>query len=761
LFFNQAGTLFINVLKKERMEKRYLDKRIINVSNRLPVKIVFTDGAYSYQNSEGGLATGLSSVIKEHNNLWIGWPGSVVEESQKQTITNDLRLQNLYPVFLNESEIKKYYEGFSNETIWPLFHYFPNFSEYNPQYWETYFEVNKKFAAEIVKFATEDDIIWVHDYQLMLLPGMLRKLLPGITIGYFQHIPFPSYDIFRVLPWKSEILSGLLGADIVGFQTDDDVTHFINCAGRILNTTAKNNELIVAKRIVVAQAFPISIDYQKYRQLALHPITKKNALKLKKSVNTRIAISIDRLDYSKGIIQRLKAFELFLKQYPEWHEKVTLIHLVVPSRDNVLNYKELKEEMNRLITEINGKYATIGWQPIQHYYRSFAPNLLSALYIAADLALVTPLRDGMNLVCKEYIASNVCKNGMLVLSEAAGAARELTEALPVNPNDIEDFANKIYAGLNMPAFERSVRMTIMQETVQKADIFNWMNTFMTKLNEIKARQSIALCCPVDPDVLQKIDLQYCYAAKRLFLLDYDGTLVPFNKRIDAAVPDIELLHLLENLAADEHNKVVIISGRDNVTLGKWLGHLPVDIIAEHGAWFKERGRKWYCAPGLSTAWKRNILKSFNAYAANTPGAFIEEKAFSIAWHYRAADNKLGYSRAIELANSLRGMTESHDLDVLHGDKVIEVKCSNINKGKAAQKYLDKESYDFVLAIGDDTSDEDMFKVLPEGTITIKVGSDISAATYCQKSCVEVRELLKEIHEASVILSDNANLQLAG
>lgn len=717
------------------------DKRIINVSNRLPVKIHSDNGTLHFKRSEGGLATGLSSIFSDCKNIWIGWPGAVVADDQRDEISKELTDKSLHPVFLTQSEIDNYYEGFSNGTLWPLFHYFPTYSKYDKTYWDEYVSVNKKFADEIIRYATSDDMVWIHDYQLMLVPAMVRKALPGITIGYFQHIPFPDFEIFRALPWKTEILEGLLGADTIGFQTEDDTQHFITTAAKILGIKADYNQLNIDNRNISVQAFPIGIDFAKFRELATEEETDRNAEELTRLINTKLAISVDRLDYSKGIIQRLQAFDLFLEQHPEWREKITLLHLVVPSRDNVSSYKDLKEEMNRLISNINGKHSTFGWQPVRHFYRSLPPNMLSALYRTADIALVTPLRDGMNLVSKEYVAGNINMNGVLLLGEAAGAAKELTEALILNPNDIQQFADKINEALNMSDPEKKSRMARMQEKIKRSDIFMWANSFLGKLKSTINKQKLKVCTPVDETVIRKFDKQYAFARKRLLLLDYDGTLVPFFKRTEDAIPDEELLQLLRDLSADKRNNVVIISGRDKITLDKWLGHLQIDIVGEHGAWFREYGKKWYSVPGLSVDWKNDVREVMNAFVHNTPGTFIEDKGYSLAWHYRAADERLSEKQASALMARLGEQYKDRMVDVIDGNKVVEVKCSKVNKGKAALSIIARQEYDFILAIGDDQTDEDMFKVMPENSFSVKVSSNISAATYFQRSYTDVRALL--------------------
>jgi trehalose 6-phosphate synthase/phosphatase len=721
------------------------DRRIIIVSNRLPVKITETNGVREYKSSEGGLATGLGSIYKQNENLWIGWPGALVDDSEQGTVTDELDKLNLRPVFLTQTEINDFYEGFSNETIWPLFHYFPTYTSYNPQYWDCYRDVNQKFADEILKVAQKDDVIWIHDYQLLLLPAMIRKAMPDVSIGFFQHIPFPSYEIFRIIPWRKEILEGILGADVIGFHTYDDVRHFLSAASRIANVDVNANELIKDSRAIVVDAFPISIDYKQFKTLAAETQTRRNERKLRQLINhNKLIISIDRLDYSKGILHRLRAYKLFLESHPELRGKVTMIQLVVPSRDNVPKYKQLKEEMNVLVSEINGGFSTFGWQPIQHFYRSFPKHLLSALYKAADVALVTPMRDGMNLVSKEYIASKLDHKGVLILSETAGASRELSDALLVNPNDIWDFAEKIYAALNMPEEEQKRRMVAMQNTVSRFDIHNWVKNFMDKLGEVKAQQYAMSTRMLNASIQQKIAIRYVYSTRRLIFLDYDGTLVPFHKQVNAAIPDGELLKILGNLAADPNNTVVITSGRDFKTLDAWLGHLPVDMIAEHGAWYKDHGKQWRHRKDLNNDWKQELGHIMDIFSRRTPGASVEEKSYSLAWHYRRAEEGLGKLRAQELIADVKHYVADKGLQLLQGDKVIEIKSIMVNKGKAAQRWLEKNDFDFVMAIGDDHTDEDTFKAMPEDAITIKVGKNISAATYFLNAHVDVRALLQAL-----------------
>jgi trehalose 6-phosphate synthase/phosphatase len=716
-------------------------KRIIIVSNRLPIKLSKKENSFTYHTSEGGLATALGSVYKMNDNLWIGWPGLTVEESDEQAIVIELAKDNLYPVFLDETDLEQYYEGFSNETLWPLFHYFPSYTTYDPTYWEYYKSVNKKFADAILKFATEEDIIWIHDYQLMLVPQLVRDVLPNANIGFFNHIPFPSYEIFRSLPWRAELLNGVLGADVIGFHTYDDVRHFLSSNIRINGHMSTANEITVSNRKVTVDAFPISIDFVKYNSLTEESATIQNEQKIRKITNGRkLFISIDRLDYSKGIINRLRAFELLLKTHPELCEKIVLVHVVVPSRDNVSKYKELKQEMDRIISDINGRYGALNWQPIIHLYRSLSINLLSALYKCSDVALVTPLRDGMNLVSKEFVASKQECNGVLILSEMAGAARELSDAVLINPTDIWDFSEKMYRALTMSEKEMETRMYNMRKIVSKFNIQNWLKNYISRLIETKNSQKQMETNFIDREQTITISKEYQAAKKRLIILDYDGTLVPFYDQIDQAYPSNELNNLLSELCNDPHNTIVIASGRDHETLDNWLGHHSINLIAEHGAIFKNAGGTWETSLPMDSDWKNGLYNTLDNYCRRTPGTFIEEKSFSLAWHYRQADAGLGELRAQELIADIKHLTADLGLNILNGDKVVEIKSIAVNKGNAVKKFLN-EDYSLVIAIGDDVTDEDTFKAVPDGSLTIKVGKALSVANYHLRSVDDVLSLL--------------------
>jgi len=718
-------------------------RKTIIVSNRLPIKIEIKDDEWTYHNSEGGLATGLGSIYKKGNNVWIGWPGAHIENDSIRYIVNkDLANQNLYPVILEKEEIELYYDGFSNDTLWPLFHYFPSFAHYKKTEWEAYQAVNQKFADAVLAIAGPDDIVWIHDYQLMLVPQMIRKALPDISISFFQHIPFPSYEVFRLLPWREQIMEGLMGADLIGFHTHEDVKHFTGSAIHLADTKVKDNEIIWQNRSITTDAFPIGIDYEKYSSIAFSQQTTRNQQRLYQLIGDRkLIISIDRLDYSKGIPQRLAAFELFLKTYPAFREKVIFLQLVVPSRDTVPQYATLKEEINKMVADINARYGSLAWQPIHYFYQSFPLEMLSALYTVADIALVTPMRDGMNLVCKEYIASRVHGNGVLILSEMAGASKELYEALIINPNNTEKVADSIYEALTMPEAEQHRRMELMQHTVRNNDINQWVSNFMERLSAVKENQKLLDTKLLTNTIKEEIREKFEKAAQRLILLDYDGTLVPFKNDPEKASPDLSLMSLLSALSADPKNKVTIISGRKKENLEQWFGKIPVDIIAEHGAWAKAYGNIWRSAANMSNDWKGQFLPILKQYVSNTPGSFIEEKDYSIAWHYRTVEPALAAIRTCEIIEHLKFAAANSGLQLLEGNKVLEIKNANINKGCAAAQCLQDANPDFVLAIGDDYTDEDTFKAMPDHAFSIKVGRGISAAGYFVNDVEAVRALL--------------------
>ena len=722
--------------------------RTIIVSNRLPTKVLRTaDDELSFQASEGGLATGLGSIYRQEGNVWVGWPGLfVADAAEEDYVREQLRHDSMEPVFLTEDEISDYYEGFSNSTLWPTFHYFPQYATYEPAHWAAYVAVNEKFCQAVLALAGPDDTIWVHDYQLLLLPAMLRAARPRATIGFFLHIPFPSYELVRVLPWARELVAGMLGADLIGFHTFGFMRHFLSSVSHLLGFAAHNGRLEAGPRTVLVDTFPMGIDYERYAQAAVSEAARQHEASYRQALgDIRVVLSIDRLDYSKGIAERLRAFEQLLLRHPEWRGQVSLIMVVVPSRDQVAQYAALKEEIDELVGRINAAYRTMSWTPIHYFYRSFPPDELASLYRLAEVGLVTPMRDGMNLVAKEFVASKTDENGVLILSERAGAARELSDALIINPTDIDQLTAALHEALVMPQAEQARRMRAMRSLVQQYDVFAWTDLFMDRLAFAKQQQLSLHTDMLTPDLTAQLLRDYHSAPRRLLLLDYDGTLSHFHNDPQQAGPDQELRLLLRALTEVPQNRVVIISGRDRATLEGWLGHLPVDFICEHGVWLRPAGEEWQLFQALNNDWKDEIRTILDLYVARTAGSFIEEKDFSLVWHFRRADAELGDMRARELMNHLTFITANADLQVMEGNKVIEIKTAGINKGTAAARWMATYPADFVVAIGDDRTDEDTFRVMPPEAYTIKVGpAPRSLARYHVDSPTDVRQLLREM-----------------
>lgn len=722
-----------------------VNKTII-ISNRLPVKIVEQEGQYILSPSEGGLATGLGSVYKKGNNVWIGWPGIEVPEERQDEVRHQLAELNLIPVFLSAEEINLYYEGFSNEVLWPVFHYMITYANFDQTYWDFYKSVNRKFEAATAAHTNEGDTVWIHDYQLLLLPCMIRKAQPNVTIGFFQHIPFPSYEIFRLIPWREELIAGMFGADLLGFHTFDDVRHFLSAASRLSSAKIADNIITHKDRQIVVESFPMGIDADKFQNLVKDPTVQAYKESFKESLqDTKVVLTIDRLDYSKGILQRLQAYQLLLEEHPESVDRLSLYMIVVPSRDTVAQYKELKDQIDQLVGKINARFRTLNWLPVHYFYRSFPVEFLSALYSSADICLVTPMRDGMNLVSKEYIASRTNNTGVLILSEMAGASKELNDALIVNPNNIGDVMRAIVKAVDMPLAEQKTRMSVMRATVKKFDIHLWVKNFMDKLEEVREMQESLLTKHAVKAVTEQIGREYAEAHDRYIFLDYDGTLVGFNADIERASPDQELYDILTQLSADPANKVVIISGRRHETLQEWFGHLKLDLIAEHGAWQKHYQEEWKALPLLTDAWKKEVSAVLDTYTDRTPGSFIEDKSYSLVWHYRKVEEGLGELRANEIINHLKVTIANKGLQMMPGNKVIEFKNIEVNKGKAALNWLYGNTPDFIIALGDDHTDEDIFKALPPEAYTIKVGSNISAAKYYLRNFAEVRGFLKTLY----------------
>ena len=471
-------------------EQTHGRSRVIIVSNRLPIVLSKDEnGQWTVEPGSGGLVTAMAPVLRNRGGLWIGWPGNASEDG----VDMELLLEkaagesgySLKPVALTRREVQEYYMGFSNEVLWPLFHDFVPYCNFKPVYWKTYESVNKKFATVVQKNSSGRDFIWIHDYHLIGVAQELKQMGNASKLGFFLHIPFPPPDIFLKLPWRFQILHKLLAYDLVGFQTLRDRRNFVQCVRMLLKDVAiwGKGQVIRMRlnhREIRIGAFPISIDYGEFSNLARTEAVAKKAWYIHENLpNMKIILGVDRLDYSKGIIEKLNAFRNALIRYPELQGRVVLAQILVPSRREIPMYATLKEQIERLVGEINGQFTHSGWVPIYYLFRNLDREELVAHYRTAEILLVTASKDGMNLVAKEYCASNIEENGVVVLSEFAGVASQFhRNVILINPYDIEGVADALYKAYKMPREERRTHMHKLRQSIRKTDIYWWVNSFL-------------------------------------------------------------------------------------------------------------------------------------------------------------------------------------------------------------------------------------------------------------------------------------------
>jgi trehalose 6-phosphate synthase/phosphatase len=729
--------------------------RLIIVSNRLPFTVAFKNGAPEFKASAGGLTTGLWSYLdrkpaegaERPDFLWMGWPGASVPPEHEETVRAHAAKYNSSPVFLPEESMDRFYLGFCNKTIWPLFHYFPTLTHYEEDYWQEYQHVNRVFGEAVVKMLQPDDVLWIHDYHLLLLPKLVREKFPEMPIGFFLHIPFPSWEIFRMLPraWREEIIEGLLGSSLIGFHTHDYVRYFLTSVLRTAGYEHQLGSLALRDREVKVDTFPMGVEFDRFAAQAATKETKLQADELRaKCGGQKVIFSVDRLDYTKGLINRLRGYELFLKNNPQWHGKVVFVISVAPSRIGVDSYQAMKQELEQTVGRIVGDYGNVHWTPLVYQFRNLTFEEIVPLYRMCDVALITPLRDGMNLVAKEFIASRPDQTGVLILSEMAGAAKEMGEALIINPFHREDFAKALEHALTMPVEEQVRRNQLLQERLRRYNVVRWADDFVQTLISTQKTEAARRARLLTGKAYSSVSQQYRAATRRALLLDYDGTLVPFAAEPRTARPDAEVIEVLTALGNDPANDVVIISGRPRQTLMEWFGKLPVSLVAEHGVWLRDKDADWRMLKTMTADWKERVRPILQLFVDRLPGALLEEKEFSLAWHYRRADPDQASLRAKELLDDLTGFTRNIDVQVFEGNKVIEVRNSGVNKGTAAQEWLAGRTTDFILGIGDDWTDEDLFRALPANACSVRVGAATTAARYFLVNPTAVRRMLREL-----------------
>ncbi|CAN8105595.1 unnamed protein product [Discula destructiva] len=469
------------------------NSRLLIISNRLPLTIKRTDdGQYDFSMSSGGLVTGLSGLSKTMSYEWYGWPGLEVPEAEIELVKDRLKKEcDAHPVFVDDDLADKHYNGFSNEILWPLFHYHPGEITFDESAWSAYHEVNQLFAQAVAADVQDGDMIWVHDYHLMLLPQMLRELIgdskKNVKIGFFLHTPFPSSEVYRILPVREALLYGVLHCDLIGFHTYDYARHFLSSCSRILSTTTTPNGVEFNGKFVTVGAFPIGIDPEKFVEGLKKPkVQERIAALSRKFEGVKLIVGVDRLDYIKGVPQKLHALEVFLTEHPEWIGKIVLVQVAVPSRQDVEEYQNLRAVVNELVGRINGRFGTIEFMPIHFLHQSVSFDELTALYAVSDVCFVTSTRDGMNLVSYEYIATQRERHGSMILSEFTGAAQSLSGSLIVNPWNTEDMANAIHDAVTMSAEQREVNYKKLEKYVFKYTSAWWGKQFVTEMKRLDA-----------------------------------------------------------------------------------------------------------------------------------------------------------------------------------------------------------------------------------------------------------------------------------
>jgi trehalose 6-phosphate synthase/phosphatase len=692
----------------------------------------------------------MNPLLRRTGGAWIGWAGDGGEkdEEDRRALLQDWAVnEQCFAIELPASVATGFYQGYANQTLWPVFHNFPSQLKFDAKGWDSYLEANRIFCRAVVERYEPGDLVWVHDYHLMLLPQMLRHELPDAAIGFFLHIPFPSSEIFPILPRRQELLEGLLGSDLVVFQTHGHLQQFRSALLRVIGIESKVTEVGIGGRPVRLEALPIGIAPEEYTSLLNRDEKTAGHYRelVERYAGRRVLLAVDRLDYTKGVPERLRAYARLLRCSSELREKVILIQIAVPTREAIDTYQDLRTEVNGLVGEINGKLGTPNWTPLVYINRSIERAELVALYKLADVCWVGSLRDGMNLVAKEYVACKGEGDGVLVLSEFAGAAAEMGEALLINPYDEERTASSVERALRLDEGERRLRMKALHGRVLRNDVFRWGERFLTSLQEaVSARGRYA---DTQPKRLQPAEIQQAYkkASRRLLVLDYDGTLVPLADKPQKAAPPADVLRLLTALVVNPRNRVALTSGRLAENLDRWFGAIEgLWLFSEHGAELKPgHSGSWEpLRPQVSTEWKSEVMPILEHFVDRTPGSFVEEKKYSVVWHYRTAEPEFGVWLANELVSMLEAMLAETELRAFRGEKIVEVKPVWANKGEALERLLATwPEPDFLFAAGDDRTDEDLFERAPDGTWAVHVGSRPTRAVFAVPNFESIRKVL--------------------
>ncbi|XP_046388620.1 alpha,alpha-trehalose-phosphate synthase [UDP-forming] [Ischnura elegans] len=707
-------------------------KSLIVISNRLPFVLKRKEtGELERKASAGGLVTAVAPVVIRCQGLWVGWPGIQLEEGETipesdandSTPTAGLLSKQVVPVTVEKELFDKYYNGFCNATFWPLFHSMPDRAIFLADNWKAYVQVNQMFAHHAIKAlkksgnsSNQFPLIWIHDYHLMLAANTIRQEAEDANllckIGFFLHIPFPPWDIFRLFPWDDEVLQGVLGCDMVGFHIKDYCLNFVDCCERRLGCRVDRKNLLVehAGRTVRVRPLPIGVPFDHFVHLA------KKAPCLMPQTKQKVILGVDRLDYTKGLVQRLRAFERLLESHPEHCECVTLLQIAVPSRTDVKEYQELKEEVDQLVGHINGRFTTPNWSPIRYIYGCVGQEELAAFYRDSAVALVTPLRDGMNLVAKEFVACRINEPGVLIVSPFAGAGETMQEALLVNPYEIDDAASVIHRALTMPEDERQVRMNHLRHRERLNDVNYWMNSFLKEMGYANGEDQIPLSMlPMSIDDFEYLSGYIGLSHKLTLLLDYDGTLAPIAPHPDLAVLPKETKDVLEKLAKTPDVYVAIVSGRNVNNVKAMVGIEGITYAGNHGLEILHPdGTKFVHPMPVEYEGKvSELLKTLQEEVCHD-GAWVENKGALLTFHYRETPVAL---RA-EMANKAKSIIQRFGFSAGKAHCALEARPPvQWDKGRASIYILrtafgvDWNERVRVIYAGDDVTDEDAMRAL--------------------------------------------------
>jgi trehalose 6-phosphate synthase/phosphatase len=711
---------------------------LIIASNRLPVTISDT-----IIPSSGGLVSALKGYGREFDFKWLGWAGGAMEdERRQQEITEELRsTYNYHPLFISEEDIQAYYTGFANTSLWPLLHYLPNYARYEKRWFEAYKRINLLFAEHLESLAPNGSLVWVQDYHLMLVPELLHEMRPDLRIGFFLHTPFPSYEIFRCHPNRRELLEGLLGADLIGFHTSGYLRHFRSTVLRLLGRESQINIISNKNHSVTIGVYPISVPTDTFlEEMASAPYAQHLEEYRSNYAGKQVVIGVERLDYTKGVPRRLEAIEMFLEK--SGRKDVIFIFINIPSRESVPAYRALRREIEHKVSQINGKYASISYIPVHFIHQAVDFSRLCALYSLADVAMVTPLVDGMNLVAKEYLVCKSDGNGVLILSEFAGAAQELPQASIVNPYDVEQMAASLEAALNRSRTERQKRIEPMRHRILRYNAQRWAADFIQDLSTVeKRRRRTDKAQTIGPHDIKSLAAQGRWA----FFLDYDGTLIELQNNPPDAYPSANLHDLFSRMAQMPDLEVFLLSGRPQEDMQEWFDGYGFHLIAEHGSYYRPPAAdKWVTfKPDTDLSWKTRVHDVLIHYADTTPGTFVEEKAASLVWHYANAEPDFSGWKAHQLVVELQEMLSNLPVQISHGRKIVEVQSIFINKGVIVQHLKQSAGFDHILYAGDDESDETMFRIAEVDDLSIKVGEGVTAARFLVFNPEALRKFLSE------------------